>query len=468
MHPPPVTHVYIGVCRSDLHLARTCLASVRYWYPDISISLLVDENLGKFDTSGLERDWNVGRFPTPVKKFGIGHSKLELMFRPETERYLALDADTLLCGPVIEQFDATAGDFVVHPEYQHPDDLRELVFDLDLLAKFDPAFGRNRLAFNCGHYVGTSGILRREDFNRVLKWTEPRQLRFPGIFRCGDQGIINYVLQKAEKDGRLSIGTLNYHLYVRRDTSAVTVPGIVARTSPPFIMHWAGIKFRTIAGADREDLLRFYRDFYDAHSGAETKRLERREAWRLSALRETAKRAFAHLGDWLAARPKVWGGEAATLAGWYLHHFYVPEKWEYVSWVWTEPEAGIDLQIGPHRTWVRMEAGSPFPLAIEGRNLRLFINGKEIKTERIEIADGVIEFELQPDELLPQRSQCLSWTIDRTQCPDDPRSLGLPLCGVWACRARGLPVLAQLGLRRWLRRGYRNRQQAQAALRPRA
>ena len=45
-----VKKVFISTYRYDFHFARVCIASIRYWYPDIPIYLIKDENSGTFDT----------------------------------------------------------------------------------------------------------------------------------------------------------------------------------------------------------------------------------------------------------------------------------------------------------------------------------------------------------------------------------------------------------------------------------
>ena len=50
-----VSRVYVSGYAKDLHLVRICIASIRYWYPDITIYLLKDTSQGDFDTEELER-----------------------------------------------------------------------------------------------------------------------------------------------------------------------------------------------------------------------------------------------------------------------------------------------------------------------------------------------------------------------------------------------------------------------------
>lgn len=61
--------------RQDVHLARICVASIRYWYPDIPILLLKDLFHGDFSTREIEAHWDVGTFPTTRDQHGWGFGK---------------------------------------------------------------------------------------------------------------------------------------------------------------------------------------------------------------------------------------------------------------------------------------------------------------------------------------------------------------------------------------------------------
>lgn len=71
--------VVISCYRSDLRLTRICVASVRFWYPDVPIWLLKDRHYGDFDTGEIEKYWNAQVYPTRQKTQGWGFGKLEVM-----------------------------------------------------------------------------------------------------------------------------------------------------------------------------------------------------------------------------------------------------------------------------------------------------------------------------------------------------------------------------------------------------
>src|SRR5262245_7608900 len=108
-----IDRIYIAVCRSDVHFARTCVASVRLLYPSIPISLIKDYGRGKFSTREIEKYYDVTVFPTERRVFGYGFGKLEPLFICSKQKFLVLDSDTVMPGPVIDFLDSFPDDFVV-------------------------------------------------------------------------------------------------------------------------------------------------------------------------------------------------------------------------------------------------------------------------------------------------------------------------------------------------------------------
>ena len=56
--------IYLLTHKYYLRLTSICVASIRYWYPDIPIYLIKDEVDGSFSTREIERIWNVGVMET--------------------------------------------------------------------------------------------------------------------------------------------------------------------------------------------------------------------------------------------------------------------------------------------------------------------------------------------------------------------------------------------------------------------
>ena len=66
--------IYIPCTRGDFRLTRICVASIRYWYSDIPIVLIKDLMNGDFDTTEVEKHFNVSLYEQKVRAYGWGFS----------------------------------------------------------------------------------------------------------------------------------------------------------------------------------------------------------------------------------------------------------------------------------------------------------------------------------------------------------------------------------------------------------
>ena len=97
----------------------------------------------------------------------------------------------------------------------------------------DAEFARPRSLFNTGHFVATSGVLRREDFDPWLAWSSPVELRYPDRFYPGDQGVLDYVLDGVERRGRATVDRRHFAILASSpELSRVRLRGNVAAASP--------------------------------------------------------------------------------------------------------------------------------------------------------------------------------------------------------------------------------------------
>jgi hypothetical protein len=169
-----IEHVYVIGSPHDLRYTQCCVASIRRWYPDIPISLLKDESNGAYSTRELEEAWDVAVFDGGHPLPGRGWAKLEPMFRPGRQRCLILDSDVVFLGRVIEPLEALDADFVVESAGGWAGSTGRDYFDLVALKEFDPEFVFPGYTFNCGQLVATTGILRRADFEPLVRFGEIR------------------------------------------------------------------------------------------------------------------------------------------------------------------------------------------------------------------------------------------------------------------------------------------------------
>jgi hypothetical protein len=259
-----IDSIYICCYKYDVRLVRILVASIRKWYEQIPIFLVKDIRYGPFDTSELERVFHVSVFKSGFFGWGFGH--VEVLVNPLRQRCLLLDADIIMAGPVIEELEKSDEDFIVQYEKPSDDFVKELYFDLEKLKGLDPEFRFPGFTFNTGQMVITTGIIKKEDFDPFIIWSEPPSVRHPEIFKCGDQGLLNYILLRKLFSGALSLKRVRF-MEVADDPAAgqIDKPSL-EQGLHKFVVHWCGkrgdICRPSFSGTPNRQLLLNFEDEY--------------------------------------------------------------------------------------------------------------------------------------------------------------------------------------------------------------
>jgi hypothetical protein len=212
----------------------------------------------------LTGHWGVRLADLPPRDYGWGFVKLEPLFRREGERFLVLDSDTVITGPVLESWNTGGGPFLVDDESQGVVEKRRLYYDWERLREHVPQTLAPSFVFNSGQWFGTGGMLSRDDFEPVLAWNEPPKLRRPECFMGGDQGVLNWVLnQKAALDG-LGVARRSIMRWPKRSMDGLSPAEVASGAAPALVVHWAGLKRPRLNAMIGADLLAWFEKFYYA------------------------------------------------------------------------------------------------------------------------------------------------------------------------------------------------------------
>jgi hypothetical protein len=307
-----VDRIYLAACARDARLTRICLASIRYFYPDVPIQILAGDILQSGLARELRRHWGVEVADLPAGDYGWGLVKLEPLFGPPGQRFLVMDVDTVFTGKVLDVRAESDAPFFVDDERLSDADLKRLYYDWDKLAAIDPQAQSARAAFNVGQWFGTAGLVAREAFDPWVEWTLPRRLRYPDLFMGGDQGVMNYVVLKQETLGGLRIARRTIMLWPGNGMNGLDAASVADRTAPPLVVHWAGMKATFLNDMVGGDLLRFFEDYYFSRmpAGAVRKRLALwRHVW-IQWSFAASRRVKLRFRAWFKSRP---AGRAQTL-----------------------------------------------------------------------------------------------------------------------------------------------------------
>jgi lipopolysaccharide biosynthesis glycosyltransferase len=255
--------VYIAASSHDARYTRICIASIRYFYPDVPIKLLVGGTLEPSLVEEIVRYWNVSLADLPKGDWGWGFIKLEPLFGSIGERFIVLDSDTVFTGFVLDHWLSCGADFLVDDESQSESDIARLYYDWRKVAKVDPKAQLPRFVFNSGQWFGIAGVLTREDFSSLLDWSRmPPVLRYASGFMPGDQGILNYVLNQKAALGSVSVECCNLMRWPAHGLEDLSAELISTRQAPPRVIHWAGLKKADLDSMVGSDILRFFEAQY--------------------------------------------------------------------------------------------------------------------------------------------------------------------------------------------------------------
>ncbi len=238
-----IDSIYISGWRKDLRFTEVCVASIRHWYPCIRLCLIKDELAGPYDTRILERRYKVEIYPSQPALYGWGAAKLEPLFHPPGERCLILDSDIVFTGRVLDHLERYDADFLVNFEDHEPDETVLNYFDPARIEQLVPGFRYPGFVFNTGQLVATTGLLHRSDFEPYLSFERPARFHRPDLFQCGEQGLLNFVLQAQQQAGALTLERVQFmHWAPLVDPAEVEVARLGPRSPYDFLLHWAGWK----------------------------------------------------------------------------------------------------------------------------------------------------------------------------------------------------------------------------------
>ncbi len=195
--------VVILVWAGDVYLAKACCASVRQSMGDIPITLLVDGPAT--DTRDLQRVHGVQRMVVQEvadPEFtrlcaGTPWTKLLMFWMSPYERFLCLDADTLVWGDLRAYAEFDKYDFIVTyhngTKFETPEEVQRGAFDLNVIRKLDPALEwRGREATNTGVFFARRGVFSEANM---------MELRRLNCWPCYEGGMFHYLHWRALREG---------------------------------------------------------------------------------------------------------------------------------------------------------------------------------------------------------------------------------------------------------------------------
>jgi hypothetical protein len=184
-----------------------------------------------------------------------------------------LDSDIVLVGPILELLEQYDEEWIVHHEIFCKANLLKYYFDPEKIKRIDPEFNFPNFTFNTGQFVGISGTLKREEFNRFIEWKEPRVQLFREAFTFGgEQPLLNYILMKKADKGEVTLKRVDFMREgLHQDTQQLNLDRIKNKDGYPYIIHWHDKKIQifdpNLDNNPRQDILLFFEDYYYKNAG---------------------------------------------------------------------------------------------------------------------------------------------------------------------------------------------------------
>lgn len=205
--------VIIACSSGDFHLAKGCLASVKYFMPGVPVCLLHDGVINREeilkaypDVTFLGKEDIKNEF-LRLNSFGWGITKMVAFWESPFDYFFYLDADAIMWGNIGEWELLESHDMVIdQPQYVFSEAATTtFFFDPQLLNQMDPVFDYTQFTsryFCTGVFFSKRGIFEIDWYKDLLAICkrEPET-----IFKYGEMGLLNYMIFKKLQEGKLNI-----------------------------------------------------------------------------------------------------------------------------------------------------------------------------------------------------------------------------------------------------------------------
>ena len=267
-----INDLTVVVCcnKKDFFLARICIASIRYYYPDIAIELIKDMGNGYFNTREAEEAFNVKNINLGIEKMGWSGAKFHYLYAmPKGKKVLMLDADIVFIGRFIERLlpDVEQYDYVVsneHAEDPYASWVKEIYFDTKKIEANFPAYKYPGFFFNAGQMFVTTGSIDTNVLNDYFDVENYPYWKNSSLFPLVDQSVYNYLLPTLAAQNKLKLGSADFMLWgMSKESLKISLNEVKNKTLESGLIHWAGC-FRNpyVSKMLRGDILVFFEKFY--------------------------------------------------------------------------------------------------------------------------------------------------------------------------------------------------------------
>lgn len=262
--------VVIAVNKLDVWFCRICVASIRYFYPDIEIYLIKDELNGRFSTKEIEKKWNVGLITFETQKFGWSAAKMFLYTDPRFYgKYMfVLDADIVMIGELLDYLmvNLDEGDVFISVEREvnpYADWVENVYFNVKKIQEKNSDYSYPGYFFNAGQLLVKGGFITRQDVQENFDFNNYPFWRNLSLLPLVDQSLFNYLFPIMEKQGRLKINSSYKYMLWSRSDEVIKINIDELDSVMPCLIHWAGdLRSPFLSRMKGSEILFFFENYY--------------------------------------------------------------------------------------------------------------------------------------------------------------------------------------------------------------
>lgn len=262
-----IEKIYMVTHRYDLPNLFTCLASIKYWYPNIEIVIIKNQNNGRFNLDFLKRYYNVTFLYETTYSYGKFYGSLEPFISGKNERFIIVDTDTAFTGRIIDFAETKTEDFVIDYEIQPIEKTKSLYWDSERIGEYISNFSDRWFTFNNGIMACMGNKIIISDFTDFMRWEKHQQpvILDSTVFPTYDQSAINVVINKKFEKKEITVAREKIMIYPPQFTgSAETLlAGIIQKDAAEFrVIHWADTKNLKLTQRPLANVFNFYADLF--------------------------------------------------------------------------------------------------------------------------------------------------------------------------------------------------------------
>lgn len=275
--------IIITCSENDYLFAKGTCASIRTFMPDVKICLLIDGdfdlgNLPKiFDTKVIKKKDVKDEF---LKKnsFGWGLTKMIAFWESPFEKFLLIDADTVVYGDVRKFADFERYDLILDmPQSEYSiNDISQFYFNVDKIGTYYPDFNYRYQPFVCtGVIFAKRDVLDLDEYKRFFEIKSVDE----EFYKCGEQGFLNICFFRAKDNNKVKIGNFNFQFLIpdySKEDAMSKFPIPIVRPENPMVIHWAGKDKPLISNDDLQyvEPMTYFRRAYLELDGVSNKSIQ--------------------------------------------------------------------------------------------------------------------------------------------------------------------------------------------------